>query len=139
MLPQSWRWGWLDSRPARALLAALPFFATPYYVGLATTAMIAAMLALALHLLVGATGLVSLGHGAFYGLAAYVVFWLSPRRRGLADLADAARRDAGRRRRGARGRRAVAAHARLLLPDGDARLRPDDLLRLPRHQARRQQ
>ena len=60
------------------MLAALPYFATPYYVGLATTAMIAAMLALALHLLVGATGLVSLGHGAFYGLAAYVVYLLSP-------------------------------------------------------------
>ena len=32
----------------------------------------------AVHLLVGATGLVSLGHGAFYGLAAYVVYLLSP-------------------------------------------------------------
>ena len=77
MLPQSWR-GWLALGVGTALLAALPYFATPYYVGLATTAMIAAMLALALHLLVGATGLVSLGHGAFYGLAAYVVYLLSP-------------------------------------------------------------
>jgi branched-chain amino acid transport system permease protein len=40
--------------------------------------MIAAMFALSLHLLVGATGLVSLGHGAFFGLAAYVVYLLSP-------------------------------------------------------------
>jgi branched-chain amino acid transport system permease protein len=77
MLPQS-RWGWLALIVGTAVLAALPYFATPYYVGLATTAMIGAMLALALHLLVGATGLVSLGHGAFYGLAAYVVFLLSP-------------------------------------------------------------
>ena len=77
MLPQSWR-GWLALGAGIAMLAALPFFATPYYVGLATTAMIAAMLALGVHLLVGATGLVSLGHGAFYGLAAYVVYLLSP-------------------------------------------------------------
>ena len=77
MLPQSWR-GWTPLTAGTAMLAALPFFATPYYVGLLTTAMIGAMLALAVHLLVGATGLVSLGHGAFYGLAAYVVYLVSP-------------------------------------------------------------
>jgi branched-chain amino acid transport system permease protein len=77
MLPQSWR-GWIALAAGTAMLAALPFFATPYYVGLLTTAMIGAMLALAVHLLVGATGLVSLGHGAFYGLAAYVVYLISP-------------------------------------------------------------
>jgi branched-chain amino acid transport system permease protein len=77
MLPQSWR-GWIVLAAGTAMLAALPFFATPYYVGLLTTAMIGAMLALAVHLLVGATGLVSLGHGAFYGLAAYVVYLISP-------------------------------------------------------------
>ena len=77
MLPQSWR-GWVALGAGTALLAALPYFATPYYVGLATTAMIAAMLALGVHLLVGATGLVSLGHGAFYGLAAYAVYLVSP-------------------------------------------------------------
>jgi len=77
MLPQSWL-GWLGLALATAMLAALPFFATPYYVGLTTTTMIFAMLALSLHLLVGATGLVSLGHGAFFGLAAYVVYLMSP-------------------------------------------------------------
>ena len=61
-----------------AALAALPFLVASYYVGLVTTAMIGAMLALSLHLLVGATGLVSLGHGAFYGLAAYTVYLVSP-------------------------------------------------------------
>jgi len=60
------------------LLALLPPLLSPYYVGLLTLAMIGAMLALSLHLLVGATGLVSLGHGAFYGLAAYTVFLVSP-------------------------------------------------------------
>lgn len=77
MLPQSVS-GWLVLAACVAGLALLPHFATPYHVGLATTAMIGAMLALSLHLLVGATGLVSLGHGAFYGLAAYVVFLMSP-------------------------------------------------------------
>ena len=77
MLPQS-PFGWTVLGASALLLAALPFFVTPYYVGLVTTAMTGAMLALSLHVLVGATGLVSLGHGAFYGLAAYVVFWLSP-------------------------------------------------------------
>ena len=77
MLPQSTA-GWIMLGAGTALLAVLPFFATPYYVGLVTIAMIAAMLASSLHIMVGATGLVSLGHGAFYGLAAYVVFLLSP-------------------------------------------------------------
>ena len=61
-----------------ALLACLPFVAPPYYVELGTTAIIAAMLAFSLQLLVGCTGLVSLGHGAFYGLAAYTVYLITP-------------------------------------------------------------
>jgi branched-chain amino acid transport system permease protein len=52
--------------------------ATAYYVELATSALISAMLALSLQLLVGCTGLVSLGNGAFYGLAVYVVFLITP-------------------------------------------------------------
>ena len=93
MLPQSWR-GWAALAAGTAMLAALPFVATPYYVGLLTTAMIGAMLALAVHLLVGATGLVSLGHGAFYGLAAYVVYLVSPEGTGFRypPLFDSARR-----------------------------------------------
>ena len=77
MLPQS-ALSWTALGAGAFILAALPFFVSPYHVGLMTTAMTAAMLALSLHLLVGATGLVSLGHGAFYGLAAYVVYLLSP-------------------------------------------------------------
>ena len=56
------------------VLAAVPFFVSGYYVELGTYAFIAAMLALSLQLLVGCTGLVSLGHAAFYGLAAYTVY-----------------------------------------------------------------
>jgi branched-chain amino acid transport system permease protein len=64
-------------------LALLPLMAQPYYVELATTALVAAMLALSLQLLVGCTGLVSLGHGAFYGLAAYAVYLVTPADTGL--------------------------------------------------------
>jgi branched-chain amino acid transport system permease protein len=77
MLPQS-ALGWSALALGALGLAGLPFYVTPYYVSLLTIAMIGAMLALSLQLLVGATGLVSLGHGAFYGLAAYVVYLLSP-------------------------------------------------------------
>jgi branched-chain amino acid transport system permease protein len=70
--------GWAGLAVALAALAAMPYLVSAYYVGLATKAMIAAMLALSLHLLVGGTGLVSLGHGAFFGLAAYVVYLMSP-------------------------------------------------------------
>ncbi len=77
MLPKTWT-GWGLIWAGFAVLAFLPLFASSFYVGLLTTAMIAAMLAMSLQLLVGATGLVSLGHGAFYGLAAYVVYLVSP-------------------------------------------------------------
>ena len=77
MLPRTWI-GWSLVWAGFAALALLPLVTSSFYVGLLTTAMTAAMLALSLQLLVGATGLVSLGHGAFYGLAAYVVFLLSP-------------------------------------------------------------
>jgi branched-chain amino acid transport system permease protein len=60
------------------VLAILPHMVQPYYVELVTTALVAAMLALSLQLLVGCTGLVSLGHGAFYGLAAYAVYLVTP-------------------------------------------------------------
>jgi branched-chain amino acid transport system permease protein len=71
---------------ATALLAALPLFVPSYYVELGTYALISAMLALSLQLLVGCTGLVSLGHAAFYGLAAYTVYLVTPAGRGLSIL-----------------------------------------------------
>jgi branched-chain amino acid transport system permease protein len=77
LLPATWA-GWLAIWVGFAALAFLPLLVSPFYVGLLTVAMIAAMLALSLQLLVGATGLVSLGHGAFYGLAAYVTYLVSP-------------------------------------------------------------
>ena len=61
-----------------AVLALLPLLVSPYYVELGTYALISAMLALSLQLMVGCTGLVSLGHAAFYGLAAYTVYLITP-------------------------------------------------------------
>jgi branched-chain amino acid transport system permease protein len=75
---------WLGS--AAAVLAVLPLLASPYYVELGTYALISAMLALSLQLLVGCTGLVSLGHAAFYGLAAYTVYLATPANKGLSIL-----------------------------------------------------
>jgi branched-chain amino acid transport system permease protein len=69
-----------------ALLAVLPLIVSSYYVELGTYALISAMLALSLQLLVGCTGLVSLGHAAFYGLAAYTVYLVTPANAGRSIL-----------------------------------------------------
>lgn len=63
---------------ALAALAALPLGASPFTVGLAMKIMILAIFALSLELLVGQTGLVSLGHAAFYGISAYTAARLTP-------------------------------------------------------------
>lgn len=65
---------------------AWPWLTSGYYVELATAAAIAAMLALSMQLLVGCTGLVSLGHAAFYGMAAYAVYLVSPETAGPASI-----------------------------------------------------
>ena len=85
MLPKS-PLGWLGLTAGAALLAAVPLLGQPYYVDLATYACIAGMLALSLQLLVGCTGLVSLGHSAFYGLAAYAVYLATPEGTGRSIL-----------------------------------------------------
>jgi len=61
------------------LLAAFPFVGGKFYVALTATIMILAIFALSLELLVGRAGLVSFGHAAFFGIAAYAVVLLSPR------------------------------------------------------------
>src|SRR6187399_2678583 len=63
---------------AALLLAALPAVLTPYTTDLVVKIVIFAVFALSLELLVGMTGLVSLGHAAFFGLGAYVTVMASP-------------------------------------------------------------
>lgn len=59
-------------------LLVFPFIGNSFYVQLGTRIMILAVLAMSLNLLVGFTGLVSLGHAAFFGLAAYSLYFFTP-------------------------------------------------------------
>src|SRR5580704_19702578 len=59
-------------------LALFPAVAEKFYLQLVTKIMILGIFALSLDLLVGYTGLVSLGHAAFFGLGAYTLALLSP-------------------------------------------------------------
>ena len=63
---------------ALAALLALPLLLTPYTHELVVKIMVLSVFALSLELLVGMTGLVSLGHAAFLGIGAYVTVLLSP-------------------------------------------------------------
>jgi len=67
--------------PAICLIAAvaLPFLVPQYYVQFASKALILGVLAMALNLVVGQGGLVSLCHAAFFGLAGYVLALMSPK------------------------------------------------------------
>ena len=59
------------------VLLAGPLLITPYWTGLLTQIVILAILAMSLDLLLGYTGLPSLGHAGFFGVAAYGVGILS--------------------------------------------------------------
>lgn len=59
-------------------LALLPLVAEKYYIQLFTKMMLMAIFAMSLDLLVGYTGLVSLGHAAFFGLAGYTLAFAAP-------------------------------------------------------------
>jgi branched-chain amino acid transport system permease protein len=54
-----------------AVLIIIPFWLSPYYVGLVVKMMIFALFAMSLDLLIGYAGMASLGHAAYFGLAAY--------------------------------------------------------------------
>jgi len=64
---------------ALAALALFPLVGGTFYVQLITKVMILAIFAMSLDLLVGYTGLVSLGHAAFFGLAGYALALLQPK------------------------------------------------------------
>ena len=59
-------------------LVALPLVAGTYPVKLMTRIIILATFVLSLDVLIGITGLVSFGHGAFFGCGAYAVYFVSP-------------------------------------------------------------
>jgi branched-chain amino acid transport system permease protein len=66
------RHDWIVPVVAALALLALPAVLTPYTQDLVVKIAIYAVFALSLELLVGVTGLVSLGHAAFLGIGAYV-------------------------------------------------------------------
>ena len=68
---------WLPAVTVAILVALLPMFLSPYLQELVLKIVIYAIFALSLELLVGMTGLISLGHAAFYGIAAYVTVLVS--------------------------------------------------------------
>jgi branched-chain amino acid transport system permease protein len=59
-------------------LAGVPIFGADYTIGLITSMMIMAIFAMSLDLLQGVTGLVSLGHAAFFGFAGYALAYITP-------------------------------------------------------------
>ncbi len=62
---------------ALLVLATVPLWvASGYYVNIISQILIWAILALALNVLVGYAGLVSLGHAGLFGIASYAVAWL---------------------------------------------------------------
>jgi len=72
------RLGWLVPTVAALVLLCLPTVLSPYAQGLVAKIMVYAVFALSLELLVGTTGLVSLGHAAFLGIGAYVTVLAAP-------------------------------------------------------------
>jgi branched-chain amino acid transport system permease protein len=69
------RWRWIETVFWLAVL--LPFVLTPTYLVLCSQIATAALFALSLDLIVGYSGLVSLGHAAFFGVGAYTAGLLS--------------------------------------------------------------
>lgn len=70
---------WLVPALLLAIAIALPFVVPKYYVQFASKALLMGMLAMALNLVVGYGGLVSLCHAAFFGLAGYVLALVTPK------------------------------------------------------------
>jgi branched-chain amino acid transport system permease protein len=69
------RWRWIEI--VFWLATLLPFIVTPTYLVLCSQIAVAALFALSLDLIVGYSGLVSLGHAAFFGTGAYAAGLLS--------------------------------------------------------------
>ncbi|MCW5236811.1 branched-chain amino acid ABC transporter permease [Verminephrobacter eiseniae] len=65
---------------ALGLLALLlfPLVGSDFYLQMVTRMMIMAIFAMSLDLLQGVTGLVSLGHAAYFGVAGYALAWFTP-------------------------------------------------------------
>ncbi|OYD53012.1 hypothetical protein CGK74_15015 [Thauera propionica] len=63
---------------ALAIIACVPLSGESFYIEIVGKILVMAIFAMSLDLLVGFTGLVSFGHAAYFGIAAYAVAILSP-------------------------------------------------------------
>ena len=72
-------WSLVGSVAVLALLIALPDLLRAYYLALTTKMLIFALFAMSLDLLLGYVGLASLGHAAYFGIAAYTIALLVER------------------------------------------------------------
>lgn len=70
---------WIAATVLLAAALALPYLAPTYYVQFAAKVLIMGILAMALNLVVGFGGLVSLCHAAFFGLAGYMLALMTPK------------------------------------------------------------
>jgi len=77
-LPRAVRITLLLGGLALAIFPLVPMDGRDFYLQMLTQMMILAIFAMSLDLLQGVTGLVSLGHAAFFGLAGYVLAFLMP-------------------------------------------------------------
>ena len=74
------RWSpttWLSGTAVAGALGAAPYFLAPYATTTLTRVLIFALLVASLDLLVGLTGLASLGHAAYFGVGAYAAGWVA--------------------------------------------------------------
>src|ERR671927_859153 len=70
---------WLVPAALIAAAVVLPLLAPVYYVQFASKVLIMGILAMALNLVVGFGGLVSMCHAAFFGLAGYMLAIATPK------------------------------------------------------------
>jgi branched-chain amino acid transport system permease protein len=77
-LPRSMQLVLLVGAVALAAFPLVPMDGRDFYLQMLTQMMILAIFAMSLDLLQGVTGLVSLGHAAYFGLAGYALAFLTP-------------------------------------------------------------
>ena len=77
-LPRSMQAMLVIGAVALAAFPLVPIEGTDFYLQMLTQMMILAIFAMSLDLLQGVTGLVSLGHAAFFGIAGYALAFLTP-------------------------------------------------------------
>jgi branched-chain amino acid transport system permease protein len=68
---------WLVAAVVLVVLAAAPFFLAPFATTTLSRILVFALFAVSLDLLVGVTGLPSLGHAAYFGSGAYAAGWVT--------------------------------------------------------------